>query len=154
MESEFDLWCEIVLSSPKAEVLKSLFQQVVDNGEKKRPAAHPINLLRSGNASVVRKILKYLVDNDAWPDVYQVCQEVVAAATSLNNEDAKLIADQSLDTEAVRNIHAARGPGDLAILAVGTEWSTWSLLLRASKFQANREEYVQVLLSLNRSCCS
>jgi len=150
-ESEFDLWCEIVLSSPKTEVLKSLFQQTADGGEKKRPAAHPISLLCSGNAAVVRKILNYLVDNDAWPEVYQVCQEAVAAATALNNEDAKLIADQGSETEAIRNFHAARSPGDLATLAVGTEWSTWCLLLRASKSQANPEEALKMSLGTIKS---
>ncbi|KAH7027550.1 N-acetyltransferase B complex non catalytic subunit-domain-containing protein [Microdochium trichocladiopsis] len=138
-EAEFDLWCEILLSCPKAEVLKTLFQQVVENGEKRRPLAHPISLLKTGNAPVVRRILKYLADIEAWSEVYDVCREIVASATSLNQVDGRSIAERKSEPEAVHEVHAARTAAELAVLAVGTEWSTWSLLLRASRYQPDPE---------------
>lgn len=139
-EAEFDLWCEILLSSPKAEVLKTLFHKVVDNGEKRNPLAHPVNLLKNGNATVVRRILKYLADTEAWPEVYQVCQEIIAAAIELNESDAKAIVDEGVSAEVIAKVHSERTQKDVAVLALGAEWFTWSLLVRASKYQESPEE--------------
>ncbi|KXJ91346.1 N-acetyltransferase B complex non catalytic subunit-domain-containing protein [Microdochium bolleyi] len=134
-EAEFDLWCEILLSSPKAEVLKALFHQV----EKKNPLAYPINLLKNGNATIVRRILKYLADVEAWSEVYQVCKEIIASATELNEADAKSIGDAAASADVIAKVHSERGQKDVAVLALGAEWSTWSLLIRASKYQQSPE---------------
>ncbi|KAJ1327741.1 N-terminal acetyltransferase B complex non-catalytic subunit [Microdochium nivale] len=145
-EAEFDLWCEILLSSPKAEVLKTLFHKVVDNGEKRNPLAHPVNLLKNGNATVVRRILKYLADTEAWPEVYQVCQEIIAAAIELNESDAKAIVDEGVSAEVIAKVHSERTQKDVAVLALGAEWFTWSLLVRASKYQESPEEALKASL--------